>query len=221
MKTVLIIGMGRFGYHLCRKMAELGNQILAVDEREEALEEILPIVTSAKIGDCTKVDVLKTLGVDNFDYCFVCVGENFQSSLEITSQLKEMGAKYVISKAVRDIQSKFLLRNGADEVIYPDKDIAERLANRCSASHVFDYIELSKECSIYEILPLSEWVGRTVRESDIRAMYHVNILGVKKGEHTDFVIHPDYSFEADDHLIVMGNNDDVFRVLKRMDEKKR
>ena len=220
MKTALIIGMGKFGIHLCRKLAELGNQIMAVDEREDALEDVLPLVTSAKIGDCTRPDVLKTLGVDNFDYCFVCVGENFQSSLEITSQLKEMGARYVISKAVRDIQAKFLLRNGADEVIYPDRDIAERLANRCSANHVFDYIELSKECSIYEILPLWEWIGRTVRELDIRANYHVNILGVKKGEHTDFVIHPDYCFEKEDHLIVMGNNDDVFRVLKRMDEKK-
>lgn len=220
MKSVLIIGMGKFGYHLCRKLVELGNQILAVDEKEEALEEVLPIVTSAKIGDCTKVDVLKTLGVDNFDYCFVCIGENFQGSLEITSLLKEMGAKYVISKAVRDIQAKFLLRNGADEVIYPDRDIAERLANRCSASHVFDYIELSRECSIYEILPLANWVGRTLREVDIRAKYHINILGIKKGEKTDFVVHPDYCFEEEDHLIVMGNNEDVFKVLKRMDEKK-
>lgn len=220
MKAALIIGMGKFGTHLCRKLAELGNQIMAVDEREEALEDVLEIVTSAKIGDCTRPDVLATLGVDNFDYCFVCVGENFQSSLEITSQLKEMGARYVISKAVRDIQAKFLLRNGADEVIYPDRDIAERLANRCSASNVFDYIELSKDCSIYEILPLREWVGKTVRELDIRANYHVNILGIKKGERTDFVVHPDYCFEKEDHLIVMGNNDDVFRVLKRMDEKK-
>ena len=169
MKTFLIIGMGKFGYHLCKKLADLGNQILVVDEKEEALEEVLPIVTSAKIGDCTKVDVLKTLGVDNFYYCFVCVGNNFESSLEITSQLKEMGAKYVISKAVRDIQAKFLLRNGADEVIYPDRDIAQRLANRCSANHVFDYIELSRECSIYETLPLQEWLGKTVREIDIRA----------------------------------------------------
>jgi trk system potassium uptake protein TrkA len=213
--------MGKFGVHLCRKLAELGNQILAIDEREDALEDVLPIVTSAKIGDCTRVDVLKTLGVDNFDYCFVCVGDNFQSSLEITSQLKEMGARYVISKAVRDIQAKFLLRNGADEVIYPDRDIAERLANRCSASHVFDYIELSKECSIYEILPLKEWVGKTIRELDIRARYHVNILGIKQGERTNFVIHPDYHFEQEDHLIVMGNNDDVFQVLKRMDTEKK
>ena len=220
MKTFLIIGMGKFGYHLCKKLADLGNQILVVDEKEEALEEVLPIVTSAKIGDCTKVDVLKTLGVDNFDYCFVCVGNNFQSSLEITSQLKEMGAKYVISKAVRDIQAKFLLRNGADEVIYPDRDIAQRLANRCSANHVFDYKELSRECSIYETLPLQEWLGKTVREIDIRARYHINILGIKKKEKTDFVIHPDYRFEEEDHLIMMGNNDDVFEILKRMDEKR-
>lgn len=221
MKTVLIIGMGKFGHHLCHKMAELGNQIMAVDENEEALEDVLSIVTSAKIGDCTKEDVLKTLGVGNFDYCFVCIGDSFQDSLEITSQLKELGASYVISKANRDIQAKFLLRNGADEVIYPNRDIAERLAHRCSTSHVFDYIELSEECSIYEFLPLDEWVGKTLRELDIRAKYHVNILGVKKGEQTNFVVHPDYRFEADDHLIVMGNNDDVFKVLKRMDERKR
>lgn len=220
MKTVLIIGMGKFGHHLCRKLAELGNQIMVVDEQEEALEDILPIVTSAKIGDCTKEDVLRALGVGNFDFCFVCIGASFQNSLEITSQLKELGAKYVISKADRDIQAKFLLRNGADEVIYPDRDIAERLANRCSTSHVFDYIELSKQCSIYEFLPLQEWVGKTLRELDIRAKYHVNILGVKKGLQTNFVVHPDYRFEENDHLIVMGNNDDVFKVLKRMDEKK-
>ena len=219
MKSVLIIGMGKFGYHLCRKMAELGNQIMIVDEKEEALAECLPIVTSAQIGDCTKPDVLKTLGVDNFDYCFVCVGENFQSSLEITSQLKEMGAKHVISKAVRDIQVKFLLRNGADEVIYPDRDIAERLAMRCSASHVFDYIELSRECAVYEILPLQEWVGKSVRQTDIRANYHVNILGIKQGEHTDFVVHPDYCIRQDDHLIVMGNNKDIMPVLERLDRK--
>lgn len=221
MKSMLIIGMGEFGHHLCYKLADLGCQIMAVDEIEEALEDILPIVTSAKIGDCTKVDVLKTLGVGNFDYCFVCVGDSFQSSLEITSQLKEMGARYVISKADRDIQAKFLLRNGADEVIYPNRDSAERLANRCSTNHVFDYIELSKECAIYEVLPLREWVGKTLREADVRAKYHVNILGVKKGESTSFVLPPDYCFNEEDHLLVMGNNEDVFKVLERLDEKRR
>ena len=160
MKSILIIGSGKFGRHLCRNLAELGNQIMLVDQVEENLEEMLPYVVSAKIGDCTNPTVLESLGVDNFDLCFVCISSNFQSSLEITSQLKEMGARHVVSQASRDIQAKFLLRNGADDVIYPDRDIAEREAVRYSANHVYDYIEVSEDYSIYEIPPLPEWIGR-------------------------------------------------------------
>ena len=151
MKSILIIGMGRFGNHLCRKMLELKNQVMIIDTDEAKLTSMMPVVTSAKIGDCTDVEVLKSIGVGNFDICFVCIGTNFQSSLEITSLLKENGAKYVVSKATRDIQAKFLLRNGADEVIYPDRDMAEETAMRYSADHIFDYIELDDEYSVYEI----------------------------------------------------------------------
>ena len=126
MKSILIIGMGRFGRHLCKNLSQLGNQVMIVDEKEENLEEMLPYVVSAKIGDCTNENVLKSLGISNFDLCFVCIGTNFQSSLEITSLVKELGGRHVVSKANRDIHAKFLLRNGADEVIYPDRDkIAE------------------------------------------------------------------------------------------------
>ena len=137
MKSILIIGMGRFGRHLCKNLAELGNQIMIVDEVEENLEEMLPLVVSAKIGDCTNENVLKSLGIANFDLCFICIWTNFQSSLEITSLVKELGGRYIISKANRDIHAKFLLRNGADEVIYPDRDIAVKLALRHSANNVF------------------------------------------------------------------------------------
>lgn len=130
MKSILIIGMGRFGRHLCKNLSQLGNQVMIVDEKEENLEEMLPYVVSAKIGDCTNENVLKSLGISNFDLCFVCIGTNFQSSLEITSLVKELGGRHVVSKANRDIHAKFLLRNGADEVIYPDRDIAEKLAVR-------------------------------------------------------------------------------------------
>ena len=164
MKSILIIGMGRFGHHLCENLAMLGNDVMVVDQKEEVLEDLLPIVTSAKIGDCTNEAVLRSLGIANFDICFVCIGTNFQSSLEITSLVKELGGRRVISKANRDIHAKFLLRNGADEVIYPDRDIAEKMAVRYSANHVFDYIELTQEYSIYEIPPLDSWVGRSVRD---------------------------------------------------------
>lgn len=152
MKSFLIIGMGRFGSHLCRNLAKLGNEVMIVDQNEELLEPLLPYVTDAKIGDCTKEEVLKSLGVGNFDKCFVCIGTNFQSSLEITCLLKELGAKYVISKATRDVHAKFLLRNGADKIIYPDRDIAEKCAVQYSSDNVFDYLSWAK------IFPSMNWL---------------------------------------------------------------
>ena len=214
MKSILIIGMGRFGQHLCRNLAALENEIMIVDQEEERLEDMLPLVVSAKIGDCTNETVLKSLGIDNFDICFVCIGTNFQSSLEITSMLKEMGARYVVSKANRDIHAKFLLRNGADEVIYPDRDIAEKLAVRYSANHVFDYIELTEEFSIYEIPPLPEWIGKSIIDLSIRNKYHISILATKEGEKAKLMPPADYVIRADEHLMVIGKNEDVDGILK-------
>ena len=213
MKSILIIGMGRFGHHLCENLAMLGNDVMVVDQKEEVLEDLLPIVTSAKIGDCTNEAVLRSLGIANFDICFVCIGTNFQSSLEITSLVKELGAKHVVSKANRDIHAKFLLRNGADEVFYPDRDIAERLAVKYSANHVFDYFELSKDYSIFEIQPKAAWIGRTIEEADIRASYHINVFGIKKN--TEVVVLPraDYVMHEKDHLLVVGLTKDIDRLL--------
>lgn len=216
MKSILMIGMGKFGHHLCINLARLGNEIMVVDEKEEVLEDLLPVVTNAKIGDCTNEEVLKSLGIGNFDLCFVCIGTNFQSSLEITSLVKELGAKYVISKANRDIHAKFLLRNGADEVIYPDRDIAEKLAVRVSANHVFDYIELTDEYSIYEIPMIDGWAGKTIGEVDIRAKYHVNVLGTKKNGKLDLLPGANYVLGSDEHIMVLGRKEDVDKILKHI-----
>ncbi len=216
MKTVLIIGMGRFGQHLCRKMLKLNNEVMIVDRNEEAMEDLLPLVTNVKIGDCTNEEVLHSLGIGNFDLCFVCIGTNFQSSLEITSLLKEAGAKYVISKATRDIQAKFLLRNGADAVVYPEKDIAERIAVRYSADNVFDYIELDEEYSIYEIPPLREWIGKTIGEVDFRARLNSSIIGTKLNGITSFLPGADHVFRADEHLMVIGKKKDIDKILKHL-----
>lgn len=213
MKSVLIIGMGRFGHHLCQKFVELDNEVMIIDSREEALEDMLSFVTSAQIADCTNVEVLKSIGIGNFDVCFVCIGTNFQSSLEITSLLKENGAKYVVSKATRDIQAKFLLRNGADEVVYPDRDIAQKVAVRCSANHVFDYIELNSEYGIYEIPVMNEWIGKSIVEVNFRSRYKVNILGYKLGEETQLLPMADHVFEENEHLMVIGRKEDVRRIL--------
>lgn len=216
MKSILIIGMGRFGAHLCMDLSKLDNEIMIVDREEEKLEDLLPYVTSAKIGDCTNEKVMKSLGVGNFDLCFVCIGSNFQSSLEITSLLKEFGASYVVSKANRDIHAKFLLRNGADEVIYPDRDIAEKVAVRFSANQVFDYVELGSGYSIYEIAPLPEWIGKSVKEINVRVQYNINIIGIKGDSGISLTPGADYIFQNDEHLMIIGSQKDIAKIVKKL-----
>ena len=214
MKSILVIGMGRFGKHLCQSLVKNGNDVMAVDENEETLEDMLDYVVSAKIGDCTNEKVLEILGVSNFDLCIVSIGNNFQSSLEITSLLKEMGAKRVISKANREIHAKFLLKNGADEVIFPDRDIAEKLAVSLSADGIFDYINLQDGYSIYEILPLPEWLGKSIKEINLRAKYRLSIIGTKRGEHTQILPGADYIFNEEEHLMVIGHENDMKKIIK-------
>ena len=214
MKSFLIIGMGHFGHHLCRSLAETDCEIMIVDKDEEAIEDMLPYVVSAKIGDCTNIEVLKTFDIPSFDTCFVCIGENFQNSLEITSQLKECGAKKVISKADRDIQEKFLLRNGADEVIYPEKNMAERYAVTESSEHIFNYIDLGNDYSIIEIDVLDRWVGKTVKELNFRVKYNLVVLATKKNGEVKPVITGERRFEKDEHLLVLGREEDVRKLTK-------
>ncbi len=216
MKSILIIGMGRFGHHLAANFLEHNHDVMIVDEDEEKLADMVPYATSTRIGDCTNEEVLKSIGVRNFDVVFVCIGTNFQSSLEITSLVKELGAKRVVSKATRDIQAKFLLRNGADEVIYPDKDIAEKWAERYSLDNLFDYIDLPGAFGIYEVPPLKEWVGKSIREPGIAAKHKISILGIKKKHEEEMSVMPsaDYVIRDTDHLMVMAGNEVAERLLK-------
>ncbi|MFV0313600.1 MAG: potassium channel family protein [Anaerotignum sp.] len=214
MKSFLIIGMGSFGHHLCRSFAQKDCEIMIVDQNQENLEGMLDYVTSAKTGDCTNPAVLSSFGVAYFDACFVCMGTNFQNSLQITSLLKELGAKKVYSKADEDIQAKFLLRNGADEVIYPEKDGAERIAIRASSDSIFDCIEISSDFYIMEIEPLPEWIGKTIRELDFRNKFKMNIMAIK----IDKEIYPmpgvDHAFSKEEHLMVLGHVDDIRSLMK-------
>ena len=202
MKSILIIGMGRFGHHLAANFLENGHDVMIVDEDEEKLEDMVPYATSTRIGDCTSEEVLKSIGVRNFDVVFVCIGTNFQSSLEITSLVKELGATRVVSKATRDIQAKFLLRNGAE---------------RYSLDNIFDYIDLPGAFGIYEMPPLREWVGRSIRESDIAAKYKISILGIKKKHEEEMSVMPsaDYIIRDTDHLMVMAGNEVAERLLEQ------
>ncbi len=212
MKSILIIGMGAFGRHLAIKMSNLKNDVMIVDKDAAIIDEMSSIVTDAQIGDCTKEDVLRALGVNNFDICFVTIGDTFQSSLEITSLLKDLGAKYVISKASRDIQAKFLLRNGADEVVYPDKDMAEKLAIRCSSNNVLDFFSINNEYSIFE-LPIKEnWAGSSIEEINVRKKYHINILLIKNGNSIMTLPKADYVFKDDDQIIAIGRSEEILKM---------
>lgn len=217
MKSILVIGMGRFGRHLSMKMSELDNEVMVVDWDEEKVQEVLPYVTNAQIGDCTKEETLRSLGVSDFDICFVCIGSNFQSSLEVTSLLKDLGAKLVVSKASRDIHEKFLLRNGADRVVYPEKILGEKLAYQYTARHVYDFIKLNEDVSIYEVPILPEWINKSIGDCNIRAKYKINILAIKQNDNT---VNPmpdsNHIFSKDEHVMVIGRMEDVQKILKRM-----
>ncbi len=213
MKSVLIIGLGRFGTYMAKKFTELGNHVMVLDTSEEKVNEMLPFVTSAQIGDATKPAVLDGLGVDNFDLCVVSVGENFQSSLETTSLLKEAGAKFVLSRASTEIQAKFLLRNGADDVVYAEKEMAERLAVKYSANNIFDYIQLTPEYAIYEIPTPPSWEGKTIRDKGVRAKYNLNILAIKRGGNLTPLPSADYEFNSAERLIVMCRRTDIDKII--------
>lgn len=215
MKSVLVIGMGRFGRHLAMKMVELKNDVMIVDKDEAIIDELAPVFTNAQIGDCTNEYLLRSLGINNFDICFVAIGEDFQSSLEVTSLLKELGAKKVVSKANRDIQAKFLLRNGADEVIYPERVSAEKAAIRFSAKNIFDYVELTPEYALYEIPIIDAWVGKTIADINVRKKYHINIIAVKNGNDIKSLPGADHEFAATDHIVVIGKPADVFKLTAR------
>lgn len=214
MKNVLVIGIGMFGYFAARKYAEEGLEVMAVDISEEAVNKVMEYVTSVQIGDCTNAKVLESIGVDNFDICLVAVSSNFQASLEITSLVKEMGAPYVISVANREIQEKFLLKNGADAVVYPNREIASQIAVRTSTdSKIFDSIELSSEYSIYEVTVPEEWVGKSILQLNIRRKYRLNILGTKVNDLLIPMPDADYQFSRGEHIMLLGTKKDISKLL--------
>ncbi len=214
MKSVLLIGLGRFGMNALMKLEEMNHEVLAVDQNEERVEDVLPYVTDARIGDTTDEVFLSSLGVDNFDVCIVAIGDDFQSSLETTYLLKEMGALLVVSRASSDFHARFLQRNGADHVVYPEKQLAEWTAIRYSSDHVLDYIALSANYSIFEVSVPEGWVGRTVRDVDIRKKYHINIVAVKDNDHFHPEVLPDYRFTATDTLLVIGHNKNIQKCFR-------
>lgn len=214
MKSVLLIGLGRFGRHIAEKLYELHHQVMAVDKKEERVDAVLPFVTNAQIGDSTNADFLHSLGIGSFDLCIVAIGDDFQSSLETTSLLKELGGKLVVSRAAGDVQAKFLLRNGADEIVYPEREVANWTAIRYSSDHIFDYIELDEEHAIFEIETPEEWMGRTVGELDIRKRYNLNIMALKQEGNLNLSIAPETRLEQGQTMLVLGTLKELQKVFR-------
>ena len=215
MKSVLIIGMGRMGRHLAKRMHQLGNEVMIVDNNPAIIEALSDRFTNSSICDCTNEMVIESLGVDNFDICFVTIGEDFQASLVVTSLLKKHGARRVVAKTNQDIQAELLRVIGADEIVYPEVDIAEKLAVRYNANNIFDFVPLTDEYSIYELPILPAWAGHTLLELNIRRKYQINIIAVKNSLTLDANVSADYRFRPDDHIIVIGRSDDVFKVAAK------
>lgn len=215
MRSMLVIGAGHFGKNLAVKLTELHNEVMLVDVNEEAVQKLEPFVTRVQIGDCMDRDVLAGLGVRNFNICFVCISDNFQSSMEITSLLKELGAPYVVSKSDREIHADLLKKIGADDVVYPERDMAQRTAVRYSAKGAFDYIELSPAYAIMEVEPPENWIGRNIRELDVRTRHRVNVIGVRNGKHILPLISADHVFQKQEHIIVAGEQKDILKMINK------
>lgn len=203
-KNILLIGLGRFGRHVAIQLNRLGHQIMAVDINEERVDDILPFVTNAQIGDCTNEEFLRSLGIGNYDVCMVTISGNFQNSLETTSLLKELGAKMVVSRAERDVQEKFLLRNGADEVVYPEKQVAAWAAIRYTSDHILDYIEFDDDHAIFEVKVPEEWIEKTIGQLEIRKKYNINIMAVKENGKISVAVSPDTVLTESTTLFVLG-----------------
>lgn len=215
MKSILMIGLGRFGRHMAQKFIEEGNDVLAIEYSEERADKATDILRDIQIGDATDENFMETLGINNFDICVVAIGNNFQTALEVTVILKDLGAKFIIARATRKIYEKLLLRNGADHVVYAERDMAERLAIKYGAKNIFDYIELTPEIAIYEIaVPLS-WHGKSILEQNIRARYNVSILAIKENGVINPMPSPDYRFSGKETIMVMGSNNDIRAITKK------
>ena len=211
-KSVLLIGLGKFGSQIAEELYNLGHDIMIVDKNEERINANMKYATNGLIGNSTNVDFLKTLGVNNYDFCIVSIGGDFQSSLETTCSLKELGAKTVISRAESDGQTKFLLKNGADEVVYPEKQLAKWMAIKYSSEHILDYIEIDDDSSILEVTIPKDWYGKSIKQIDIRNKYGVNIIALKQNKKAIINFSPDMLLSSDYTMLVFGE----YKVIKKL-----
>ena len=214
MRSVLLIGMGRFGLSVAKKLSEMNVQVMAIDMDEERVDNCLDLVTRAQIGDSTNEAFIASLGVSAYDACILAIGDDFQSSLETACLLKEQGARKVIARACSDVQEKFLLRNGADEVVFPEKQLGAWTAVRSCSDMVLDFFEIGDGCSLFEMQVPQEWIGRNVVDLDVRKRYGINVIGIRHEGKMDMDVGPGKEFAENDTVLIAGSLADVQRCFR-------
>lgn len=216
MKTFLVIGLGRFGTAVATELCLLGNEVLGMDVHEELVQAAAPYVTHAVTADARDPEVLRALAVRNFDCAVVAVGSDIGNSALITLNLKELGVNKVVCKAASHTHRKVLEKIGADRVVFPEHEMGNKLAHALSSSNVLNFIELSDEASIVEVSVPADWVGKTIREIDVRNTYGVNVIALRRGEKQKFVIAPggDATLAADDAIVVLGLDKNINAIQK-------
>lgn len=209
MKQFLILGAGKFGSSVATKLYELGQEVLIIDKDIEIVQKLTNDVTHAVQGDVTNESTLRELGAQNFDVVVVSIGTDIQSSIMVTLLLKEMGVKNIISKAVNNLHAKVLYRIGANRVVFPEQEMAIRIAQNLVTNNIFDFINLSSEHSIAEVKVKEEWIGKSILEVDFRKNYNITIIAIKNGIETKISITPSTIFIEGDILLVLGTNEDI------------
>ena len=213
-KSVLLIGLGRFGRYTAKKLHELGLEVMAVDKDEERVAKVLDYTTNAVIGDGSDEEFIESLGVRNYDLCIVAIGDDFLNSLETTANLKDHGAAQVISRATKYSQEKFLLRNGADHVVFPERQMGTWTAVRYGCNYIENFIDLGDGYAVYEIRVPAAWNGKKIGELRVRQKFHINILGIRKGS-MSMDVTSDTVLRETDSVLVLGKTSDVEKMMSR------
>ncbi|MCM3635597.1 potassium channel family protein [Paenibacillus camelliae] len=219
-KQFLVVGLGRFGSSMTRTLVDNGHEVLAVDKDAELVQDIAPYATHAVQADCTDEVVLKQLGVSNFTHAIVAIGDDLQASILTTLMLKEMNIPIVITKARDEMHGNVLRKIGADKIIYPERDMAVRLANQLSSNSIIDYIELSDEYNIVEMLAPAAMIGLSLQKLNIRARFGCTILAIKTEQRMNIAPSADDKIEAGNILLVIGSQEQVLQLEKYYERKK-
>lgn len=206
MKSYIVIGLGRFGETLAKQLCQLGAEVLAMDVRNDLVQQVANDVTHAVVGDAQDKEVLRALGVRDFDCAIVAIGDDLAASVLTVMNLKELEVPYVVCKAHDETHRRVLEKLGVDRVVIPEKENAVRLARGLHSHNVLDYIELSEDYGILEIPAPKSWVGRTLKELNVRAKLGVNIIAVESGKKTNVSPAAEYRIAAEDILVVLGEN---------------